>query len=106
MLRPLLSTVLLLFLAFGLAGMNILMIHAALAESADDDVSPETREEQTLKDSSPGHLRPRGKKLARFLTSPKNLSRAIIKERSSFTSLSPPHCDTGNFHGILKVFRI
>lgn len=98
--------VLLFFLAFGLAGVNILMIQAALAESADDDISSETREEQTVKDASPGRRRARGKRVPRTVPSSANLASAWSKNRSSFTSLSPPHGDTGNFHGILKVFRI
>lgn len=106
MLRSLFAMVLLFFLAFGLAGMNLLLIQEAFVESADGDSSAGAREEEPLEDTNPGRIRERAQMLARVLCSPANRNPSVNPEITLFASLSPPYRDTGNVHGVLKVFRI
>jgi hypothetical protein len=64
MLRALFSLVLLLLVAFGLAGTNVHLVASAVAESADEDVSSERREEKSLRNSAARRSRARGRTIA------------------------------------------
>jgi hypothetical protein len=108
MFRPLLSMVLLFFLAFGLSGMHALMIESTLATAADEDLSSEDREEQTLRISA-SRRHARGEKRTRSLISQPEFPRLITnKPPSALAALSPPRSvnGTGKFHDLLQVFRI
>jgi len=108
MLRSLLSTVLLFFLAFGLAGMNVLMVRSTLAEPADQDGSSEEREEQTLRRSASRRVYVRGTKMNSSLVSQPHFGSASNNPRLVLTSPSPRRSlsGTGNFHGLHQTFRI
>ncbi|MGH7798659.1 MAG: hypothetical protein ACREQ2_27660 [Candidatus Binatia bacterium] len=107
MLRPLLSMVLLLVLAFGLSGIHALMSQTTLSETLDEDVSSEEREEQTLR-SAVSLRYARGEKRTRSLIFQPDFTRLITSKPTSALALSPLRSvnGTGYFHGLLQVFRI
>src|SRR5688572_3335231 len=105
MVSPVRYMILLFFLTFGLSGMDF-VLQSALAESADDPISSEKRQEQTLRHSEARKARAHGKKLAPSFNSQIDSRHATGKAQSSFTSLSPPHSSPGNLHRLLQVFRI
>jgi len=97
---------LLFLLALGLSGINVSIIQTALAESVDDNVSSEKREEQTQRHSAARRARAHRKSAKRIFVCRTQLFSKARQARLSFTSLSPPHYTTGNLHGRLQVFRI
>jgi len=106
MVPPVRYMILLFFLTFGLSGMEIFVLQAALAESADEHNSSEKLQEQTLRHSEARKARTHRKRLAGSFNSEIVSRPAARKAQSSLTSLSPPHSSPGNLHRLLQVFRI
>jgi hypothetical protein len=104
MLMTVRSMILLLFLTLAFSGIDPLMLQTPLADSGDDPISSETRQEQCLRVAEARKVRTPGEKQS-FVSRVDRRSLAKTAQ-ASFTSLPPPHASPGSLHGLLQVFRI
>jgi hypothetical protein len=107
--RPILSTLLVFFIALGLAGTQSLSIMTTPSgAAAEEGAGAEEREEQVFKKSPSRRRQIRGKRVQRlfvkpsiFMCSASGPARTVLSLRSFLQS----HLPSGNFH-FLQVCRI